>query len=233
MGLIDPGGLRVADVGCGGGIYSTSWLELGAELVTGIDSSQQMIDDALARADEYPNLHFAVGDAADTGLPTASFDLVFQRALVHHLQDTGPGFGEARRLLVPGGTLMIQDRTMSDVCKPGSSQHLRGYFFELYPRLVDFESQRRPEAKTIETALRAAGFTDVKTRSIPERRRTYSGINELALDLSARTGRSILHELSDQELQILIDYIGGKLNGEESIDEIDHWTIWTATNPAE
>lgn len=231
-GVVDPGGLRVADVGCGGGIYSTSWIELGAESVMGIDSSQQMINDALARADEYPNLHFAVGDAANTGLPTASFDLVFQRALVHHLQETTPAFEEARRLLVPGGTLMIQDRTMADVLTPGSTEHLRGYFFERFPRLANFESKRRPEAETIEIALRTAGFSEVETRSIAERRRTYNDISELVMDLSARTGRSILHELSDQELQNLIDYIVGKFNGKESVDEIDHWTIWTATTPA-
>lgn len=230
--LIDPVGLRVADVGCGGGIYSTSWLDLGAESVAGIDSSRQMIEDAIARADEDPGLCFTVADAAATGLPEGSIDLVFQRALVHHLGDLRPVFNEAWKMLAPGGTLIIQDRTMNDVLQPGSRQHIRGYFFELYPRLVDFETARRPNADSIDTAVRAAGFVDVRTSAVPERRRAYDTFDDLAGNLKARTGRSILHELSDHELLDLIDFIGHKIGAEGGIDEIDYWTVWVATKPA-
>lgn len=230
-GLIDPAGLRIADVGCGGGIYSTSWLELGAESVTGIDSSPQMIEDAITRADEHPDLRFTVAEAAATGIPDGSVDLVFQRALVHHLADLQPVFAEAWRIVAPGGRLMIQDRTMGDVQRPGSPQHLRGYFFERYPRLVDAEAARRPQADSISAALRAAGFVDVDTASVPERRRAYASFDELAGDLMARTGRSILHELNDDELRDLVDFIGQKIGTINGIDEIDHWTIWMATKP--
>ena len=230
--LVNPVGLRVADVGCGGGIYSTSWLELGAESVVGIDSSPQMIEDAIARADEHPDLRFTVADAAATGIPDGTVDLVFQRALVHHLGDLRPVFTEAWRILAPGARLMVQDRTMDDVLRPGSPQHIRGYFFELYPRLVTFEAARRPNADSIETALSAAGFTDVQTAQIPERRRAYGSFDELVSDLKARTGRSILHELSDDELHDLVAFIGQKLDANEGIEEIDHWTAWVATKPA-
>jgi ubiquinone/menaquinone biosynthesis C-methylase UbiE len=230
--LIDPRGLRVADVGCGGGIYSTAWLELGARSVTGLDSSAQMIEDAVARAEDHPDLRFAVADAAATGLPRGAVDLVFQRALVHHLADLRPAFDEARRVLAPGGVLMVQDRTMADVLQPGSPQHARGYFFERFPRLLDVEAGRRPDPVRIKAALTSAGFADVRTASLVERRRAYGGFDELARDLRARTGRSILHELTDPELDDLIDFIGSRVGARERIEEIDHWTVWIATQPA-
>lgn len=38
-------------------------------------------------------------------------------------------------------------------------------------------------------------------------RRSYTNFNELREDLLSRTGRSILHELSDEELADLVAYI--------------------------
>lgn len=226
--VVDPRGLRVADIGCGGGIYSTSWLELGAESVVGIDFSAQMIEDAVARADESPDLTFRVADATSTGLADHSADLVFQRALVHHLDEPVLAYREARRILTPAGRLIIQDRTMNDVRRTGSPTHFRGYFFELYPELLDFEAARRPNEHQIESDLGFAGFSNLEQHSMAEKRRTYASIEELRDDLTARTGRSILHELSDTELVRLIDYIAARVNTTGPIEEIDYWTVWSA-----
>ena len=72
----------------------------------------------------------------------------------------------------------------------------------------------------------AAGFAQVQTQSLWETRRTYTTHTELAADLRARTGRSILHELTDAELTDLIDYILSKLPANQPITERDRWTIW-------
>ncbi|TSE14555.1 class I SAM-dependent methyltransferase [Arthrobacter sp. KBS0703] len=226
--LMDPRGLRVADVGCGGGIYSTAWLDLGADSVIGIDSSEQMIGAAQDRAGEHPNLSFRVAEAARTGLPAGQYDVVFQRALIHHLPDTQPAFEEAHRILSPRGSLMVQDRTMSDILQPGSAQHLRGYFFEVFPGLIAFESSRRPEVESVTASMGAAGFATVSTRTISERRRAYASFDALRSDLKARTGRSILHELTDAELNTLIDFISTKIDRSGVINEVDYWTIWMA-----
>ena len=42
----DPSGLRIADVGCGGGIYARAWCALGAREVIGVDRSPTMISAA-------------------------------------------------------------------------------------------------------------------------------------------------------------------------------------------
>jgi hypothetical protein len=134
-GIVDPAGLHVVDVGCGGGIYSTALAQMGAAHVTGVDFSAPMVRDARQRAADsgVSTVTFRQGTAERTGLPDAAAQAVLHRALIHHLAEPVAAFVEARRLLAPGGTLLVQDRTMDDVLAPPSAQHLRGWLFELCP----------------------------------------------------------------------------------------------------
>lgn len=226
--IVDPSGKRVADIGCGGGIYSRAWHELGASTVTGVDFSRTMVDAARERAAGLAELSFRLGDAAATGLPAASADIVFERALIHHLRDHGPCFAEARRVLAPGGTLIVQDRTPDDVRLPGSAEHLRGYFFERFPRLLAIETGRRPTDRAVRTALAAAGFATVETSGLWEVRKVHDRWQELRQDLMNRTGRSILHDLDDEELAELIAHIEKRVSADGPIVEKDRWTMWSA-----
>jgi ubiquinone/menaquinone biosynthesis C-methylase UbiE len=230
--MVDSSGLVVADIGCGGGIYSRAWSDLGARRVIGIDFSARMIDDAREASATYPMLTFLHSDATTTGLPDASVDIVFERALVHHLSDLDAAFTEARRILQPGGTLIVQDRTMEDVQAPASPEHLRGYFFEVFPRLLDVERERRPNRKAVETAMRRSGFANVTATTLLEPRRTYGSPEELAADLRARAGRSILHALDGDELSRLVDLILDRTGGSFPLEEIDFWTVWSGRAPA-
>ncbi|MBB6365852.1 ubiquinone/menaquinone biosynthesis C-methylase UbiE [Xanthomonas sacchari] len=226
--LVEPVGKRIADVGCGGGLYALAWHALGAAQVTGVDFSAEMVAASRERGTGVDNVCFVQGTATATGLPTASCDVVFQRALIHHLPDYVACFAEARRLLAPGGRLLVQDRTPEDVDLPGSSTHLRGYFFDLFPRLRAIEAGRRPTHATVAAAMHAAGFTDIAEHSLWETRKRYASVESLALDLAARTGRSILHELSDDELQSLIDDLRRRWPAHGEIVEQDRWTLWVA-----
>ncbi|MCI2246179.1 methyltransferase domain-containing protein [Xanthomonas sp. PPL568] len=226
--LVEPVGKRIADVGCGGGLYALAWHALGAAQVTGVDFSAEMVAASRERGTDVDNVCFVQGTATATGLPTASCDVVFQRALIHHLPDYVACFAEARRLLAPGGRLLVQDRTPEDVDLPGSGTHLRGYFFDLFPRLRGIEAGRRPTHATVVAAMHAAGFTDIAEHSLWETRKRYASVESLALDLAARTGRSILHELSDDELQSLIDDLRRRVPAHGEIVEQDRWTLWVA-----
>lgn len=227
--LVDPTGKRVADIGCGGGIYSRMWREIGAGEVTGVDFSAEMIGAAREQAAGLPLVSFRQGDAAATGLPSGSVDIVFQRALIHHLKDYEACFAEARRLLVPGGRLIVQDRTPADVELPGSPDHIRGYFFERFPRLLAVETGRRPTDAAVRRALLAAGFGEIDSATLWEVRKVYPSVEHLKRDLAARTGRSILHELDDGELADLISYIVAQLPTGGTVVETDRWTLWSAT----
>lgn len=226
--IVDPREKVVADIGCGGGIYSRAWSHLGASQVIGIDFSARMVDDARNASTGYPTLSFQQGEAATTGLPVGASDIVFERALIHHLPDLDAAFSEAARILEPGGTLIVQDRTMENVQALPSPQHLRGYFFERFPRLLDLERERRPDTAAVANAMRRAGFLDVVTTTLPEIRRIYDSPRELETDLRARTGRSILHALDDHELEQLIDTILERTHDTFPLEETDFWTVWAA-----
>ena len=226
--IVEPAGKSVADVGCGGGIYSRAWHGLGARTVTGVDFSEQMVSAAREQSAGLAGLSFRQGDATATGLPTASADIVFERALIHHLKDYKTCFAEAWRVLAPGGTLIVQDRTPDDVRLPGSPTHLRGYFFECFPRLLEVETARRPTDAAVRTAFDAAGFTKVEMSVLWEVRKVHQDRQELRRDLANRTGRSILHDLSDKELADLILYIEKRLPADGAIAESDRWTVWSA-----
>jgi SAM-dependent methyltransferase len=84
---LSPAGKDVVDIGCGAGIYAGGFARLGARTVTGVDVTQQYILEAGAQYAGAANMSFVFGSASATGLDSACADLVFQRAVIHHLDD--------------------------------------------------------------------------------------------------------------------------------------------------
>jgi ubiquinone/menaquinone biosynthesis C-methylase UbiE len=226
--IVNPLGSRVLDIGCGGGIYARAWGELGAAHVTGVDFSAAMLEQAVRTCEGLPNVSFTHGDALATGLPAASADVVFQRALLHHVPDITACVAEAYRLLAPGGFYLTQDRTPTDSREPGRPDYIRGYVHDCFPRLLEIELRRRPTSKTVRHAMAAAGFHDFHQQPLVEVRSVYASFDELANDLRARTERSILHELSGAELEELVEYMRARVPADQPIADASHWTLWWA-----
>lgn len=221
---------KAADIGCGGGIYTRALSELGVSTVTGVDYSKAMLEAAISSSNEYDYIHYHHGDAFHTKLQDDSFDLVLSRALIHHLTDLSASFQEAYRILREHGTIIIQDRTPQDCLIPGSTSHIRGYFFTTFPHLLPIETKRRYESNTVIAALKEVGFTSIKEQKLWETRRTYETKNDLFQDLRNRKGRSILHEISDKELTILVKKLDEILPSGQIVEK-DRWTIWSAEKP--
>lgn len=217
-----------ADVGCGGGIYSRALSEMGISRVVGIDFSKQMLGGARDNCRNQTNITFKLGNARDTNLPDSNYDLVLERALIHHLDDLLGCFREAYRILKPGGCLIVQDRTPEDCFLAGSPHHIRGYFFERFPELKQLEADRRHTFETVCNRLKEASLSHLESVTLWETRKAYSDREMLLADLRARTGRSILYELTDEQLAALTQYIEEILPAYQQIEEQDRWTIWKA-----
>lgn len=95
---------RAADLGCGTG-RTGAWLRTrGVARVDGVDLTPEMLDTARARA-IYARLVQA--DVAATGLEGGVYDLVTTCLVDEHLRDLQPLYGEASRLLRPGGLQVL------------------------------------------------------------------------------------------------------------------------------
>ena len=107
LGKVD--GKTVLDLGCGSGESIPALVARGARVV-GVDLSPDLIQLAAARMDVHDvstaTLH--VGSAYETGLPTASVDVVFCMSLLHHLE-IPRAMDEMRRVLRPGGYAIIKE----------------------------------------------------------------------------------------------------------------------------
>jgi len=98
-------GRRVLDAGCGSGLLSAALRDRGA-IVTGIDSSAKMLELARQRLGASADLHLA-----DLGgplpFPGGAFDDVIASLVLHYLQDWAGPLAELRRVLTPGGRLIV------------------------------------------------------------------------------------------------------------------------------
>jgi len=105
-------GLDVLDVGCGVGHWGrlvARALERPLRLV-GIDREAEWIGEAFARARALPgHWRYQTGDAHHLPFPDASFDLVTCQTVLIHLADPAAALAEWRRVLRPGGRLVVAE----------------------------------------------------------------------------------------------------------------------------
>ncbi|AVR31254.1 MULTISPECIES: class I SAM-dependent methyltransferase [Bacillus cereus group] len=219
---------QIIDIGCGGGIYTKELALMGAKNVVGLDFSKEILQAAKENCNNFSNISFIHGDAHNIPYPNETFDIVISRAVIHHLQDIPTFLREASRILNKNGVLILQDRTIEDCTIPGSPEHIRGYFFSLFPKLIEIESKRRPKTNTIQTELQKHSLHVLPAQTQWEIRKIHDSVEALLQDLSPRTGRSILYELTDDELSQLLQYIQTALQNVSPIIERDRWTIWSA-----
>jgi ubiquinone/menaquinone biosynthesis C-methylase UbiE len=106
-------GDRVLDVGCGPGYFVGMLAEaVGQEgSAIGIDAAPEMIEYANRKSRRLSNCAFQVGTVESLPFPDDSFDVVVSSLMVHHLPEEGraEAIREMRRVLRPGGTLLVAD----------------------------------------------------------------------------------------------------------------------------
>ncbi|MGW2147049.1 class I SAM-dependent methyltransferase [Nonomuraea bangladeshensis] len=101
----DVAGRRILDAGCGAGPLFAALRERGA-VVTGVDASAGMLELARRRLGADADLR-VVDLAGPLPFPDDTFDDVIASLVLHYLEDWGPTLAEVRRVLKPGGRLLV------------------------------------------------------------------------------------------------------------------------------
>jgi SAM-dependent methyltransferase len=96
-------GRDVLEAGCGEG-YGADLISRVARRVIGLDYDETTVAHVRAR---YPGIEMHHGNLAELPLPDESVDVVVNFQVIEHLWDQGQFIAECRRVLRPGGVLLI------------------------------------------------------------------------------------------------------------------------------
>ena len=139
----------VADLGAGDGSFALL-LAQSAKRVLAVDTSDKMLEVGrdLAARHGVRNIEFRQGDMEELPIDSASIDVVFFSQSLHHALHPERAIGEAHRILVPGGRLILLD--------------LAKHRFEEARELYADEWLGFSEAE-VEVLLEKSGFRQIRT----------------------------------------------------------------------
>jgi ubiquinone/menaquinone biosynthesis C-methylase UbiE len=153
-------GERVVDLGAGMGAATFIAAETGAQVMA-VDPTPFMRAMLRLRARAHPRGHVTVLDGAAEALPfeRETIDALWTVNTVHHWTDLPGAIGELRRVLRPGGRLVLVDEDMEDPAHP------------FHERMKRRESHRHHfpdvDPQAVGALLRQQGFFDVEARLAP------------------------------------------------------------------
>lgn len=176
--------MRLLDVATGTGLVAQAALDLGVrpERITGIDPSRGMLDENR----KLRSIQLVQGRGEHLPMPDGSFDFISMGYALRHVEDLGVLFREFRRVLKPGGRVLVLEITRPESrlafsiagfylsrLLPGAARLVTGN--REAGRLLEFYWATIAEClppQTILSALSASGFDRV------ERRKTGSMLSD-------------------------------------------------------
>ena len=142
---------RILEVGCGTGYWLAS-LHTASEQLYGLDLSAGMLAQARSREER---LALARGRACHLPFAGACADLVYCVNAIHHFQRQRDFVFEARRLLRPGGTLVVAGMD------PRAHRH-RWYVYDYFAGTYETDLDRFPSWGTVTDWMVEAGFEQIE-----------------------------------------------------------------------
>jgi ubiquinone/menaquinone biosynthesis C-methylase UbiE len=170
-----PGAVAL-DVGCGEGRQAVALHQRFGFHVTGIDPVPRHIEVARAAAGQ-DGLAFEIGTAEDIPAGPATADLVWCRDVLVHVRDLTRAYAEFRRVLRPGGHVLVYQMFGSALLEPGEA----AWLWATMGVVPDNADPARTEA-----AIAAAGLR------VDERLEIGSEWSEWAEEHHASTSRKLL-----------------------------------------
>ncbi|OIT21052.1 PREDICTED: phosphoethanolamine N-methyltransferase 1-like [Nicotiana attenuata] len=186
-------GQKVLDVGCGIGGGDFYMAEKYDVYVVGIDLSVNMISLAFERAiGRKCAVEFEVADCTTKTYPEGTFDVIYSRDTILHIQDKPALFRSFYKWLKPGGKVLI-----SDYCKKAgpASEEFAEYIKQRGYDLHDVEAYGQ--------MLRDAGFNEVVAE---DRTEQFIKVLKKELDTVEKEKESFIQEFSEKDYN---DIVGG------------------------
>lgn len=110
---LDPHAIKILDIGTGTARIPILMCQHQPQyLITGVDLAQSMLIIGQRNVDEAgltQRIKLERVDSKRMPYPDLEFDMVISNSLVHHLPDPLSLFGEIKRLVKPGGAILIRD----------------------------------------------------------------------------------------------------------------------------
>lgn len=148
----------VLDAGCGTGNYAAALAGKVGRLEC-VELNSGMLAAARAKLSDVSNVRLQEGSVTDLPLESGSCDGVVVNFVLHHLEEgSDPSFAatrsaiaECRRVLAPGGTLIVQTSS--------AAQYRQGYWYAaLIPDVVDRALDRYIPLSLLEESMSAEGL---------------------------------------------------------------------------
>jgi len=100
-------GLKLLDIGCGGGLLSEPMARLGFS-VTGVDAAEKNVKTAEAHAmGQKLDLAYRCATAESLAAEPARFDVILNMEVVEHVADLSEFLAACAALLAPGGLMFV------------------------------------------------------------------------------------------------------------------------------
>ena len=152
-------GDRVLDVGCGPGFFVAELVDaVGPDgAIVGVDPSATMLGLAAGRCSGRGSVTIREGDALALPVEDESFDVVFSVQVLEFVADVTAALVEMRRVLRPGGRVVIWDADWATVSWYSSDPTRMDRVLRAWDEHLAHPSLPR----TLASRMRSAGFDDI------------------------------------------------------------------------
>ena len=182
-------GDRILDLGCGTGRFSLPMANRLDLVVTGADSSLEMLAKAKQK-DSGSAVNWVLADANALIFPPNSFDVVFMSHLLHHVDNPLTVLKECYKVLGPSGVVLIRHGAINQI------RHDVEHTF--FPQVLDIDQDRTPTVELTEKWLADAGFEDISSEEIIQQ--TYQS-GTAHLNAARMKSTSVLSMISEESFQ--------------------------------